>query len=175
MNTIRYTQRICSDKGEIEHFLQKKRVGVIGLVDTEGFPYTLPLNYVWCDGNIYFHGMGSGKKVEILQKEPTVSFSIFEEFGTVKDAVPCKADTSYMSVLVFGKARKVVDTEESTAVLRAILDKFMPDFYKTPLAQTTVEKYRSSHDNNGVAVYKITPIDITVKNNIVNKEELFSK
>ena len=72
------------------------------------------MNYVWYNGSVYFHGMGSGKKENILSQNPFVCFTIYEEHGTVIDPVPCHADTVYMSVMLFGKAEKVTDPEEAS-------------------------------------------------------------
>ncbi len=61
MQQIRYTQRICTDKEKIDVFLAGARVGVVGL-SAGDYPYAVPVNFVWHDGCVYFHGMGSGKK-----------------------------------------------------------------------------------------------------------------
>ncbi len=172
MEQVRYTQRNCSDKEKIDAFLEKTRIGVIGM-HSQKYPYTVPVNYIWYHGAIYFHGMGSGKKTKLLLKEPQVSFTVFEEIGTVKDLVPCHADTAYMSVMIFGYARKVEDYKESAQVLQAIVDKYLPGFYKSRMTAALAEHYRSSHDNKAVAVYKIEPELITAKENAAEPDALF--
>lgn len=172
MNHVRYKQRDCKDMAKIIPFLEETRVGVIGMV-SEGLPYAVPVNYVWHKGCIYFHGMGSGKKVSILSMSPQVTFTVFKEHGTVTDPMPCKADTAYMSAMIFGQAQKVADFEEAAEVLQKILEKYTPGFYKTPMSAGVVEKYKSSHDNNRVAVYKILPIDLTAKENAAEDGQIF--
>ncbi|WP_455714218.1 pyridoxamine 5'-phosphate oxidase family protein [Anaerosporobacter sp.] len=172
MEEVRYKQRNCSDRQKIEAFLEKTRIGVIGM-QGETYPYTVPVNYIWHNGGIYFHGMGSGKKNELLMKEPQVSFTVYEEVGTVKDPVPCHADTAYMSVMIFGYAKKVEDYTESAQVLQLIVEKYLPGFYKSKIPSTVVEHYRSSHDKRSVAVYKIEPEEITAKENVAKEDELF--
>lgn len=172
MEQIRYKQRVCTDDAVIEEFLQKSRTGVIG-ISGGGYPYCVPVNYVWKDGAIYFHGLGSGKKINLLQDNPMVCFTVYEEFGTVKDPVPCHADTSYRSVMLFGKAEKVKDFQEGAKILQAIVDKFMPEFYKSKISSALAEKYRSSHDNMPVAVFKIVPEERTAKENVAEDGDLF--
>lgn len=172
MEQVRYTQRNCTDQEKIDAFLEKTRIGVIGM-QGERYPYTVPVNYIWHQGAIYFHGMGSGKKTELLLKEPSVSFTVFEEVGTVKDPVPCHADTAYMSVMIFGNAKKVEDYGESAQVLQAIVDKYMPGFYKSKMTEALVERYHSSHDHKAVAVYKIEPEAITAKENAAEPDAIF--
>ncbi|MDF2984535.1 MAG: hypothetical protein K0R50_45 [Eubacterium sp.] len=172
MEQIRYKQRICTDTAVIEEFLAVTRTGVVG-ISGASYPYCVPVNYVWKNGVVYFHGLGSGKKVQLLRDNPDVSFTVFQEFGTVKDPVPCHADTSYRSVMLFGRVEKVEDFNESADALQAIVDKFMPGFYHGRISSALVEKYRSAHDNKAVAVYKITPVEITAKENVADKENLF--
>jgi nitroimidazol reductase NimA-like FMN-containing flavoprotein (pyridoxamine 5'-phosphate oxidase superfamily) len=75
--------------------------------------------------------MGSGKRVGLLQKEPPACFTVYEEYGVVKDAAPWHADTAYFSVMIFGKARKVADPEEAAAVMRQLVENICPAFTGT--------------------------------------------
>jgi uncharacterized protein len=171
---IRYTQRSCTDMQVIDEFLNKTRVGVVGMQSGK-YPYTVPVNYVWYKGAVYFHGMGSGKKNELLEGKQPVSFTVFEEYGTVKDPVACNADTSYRSVMIFGYALKVEDVKESAEVLNCIVEKYMPDFYKSKITPGLAKNYRSSHDNKAVAVFKIVPEELTAKENIAEPGDIFGK
>lgn len=173
MDKMRHSQRECKDKDKIENFLKDKRVGTLSMIDKNGNPYAVPLNYVYYDNKIYIHGMGSGKKNEILSEKNDICFTIFEEFGTVTDNVPCKCDTSYFSVIIFGKAVLVEDLEEKTKVLMEILNKFMPEFFKSPMSQNFVDKYRSGHDNKAVAIYSIDLDKLSAKENPINLENMF--
>lgn len=175
MEKIRYTQRICEDKERIKNFLVEKRVGTLSMCDKEGNPYALPMNYIYYNDKIYIHGMGSGKKNTILAEKPSVCFTIFEEFGTVTDPVPCKCDTSYLSVVIFGKAILVENLEEKTQALTQLVEKFMPEFFKNPLSTQFVGKYHSSFDNKAVAVYCIDPESLTAKENPVDMEHMFNR
>jgi uncharacterized protein len=172
MNKIRYGQRECSDKQKINDFLKSSSVGVLGMND-ENLPYAVPLNYVWYQDSIFFHGAGSGRKELILSREPEVCFTVFEEFGTVLDPMPCHADTSYMSVMLFGKVQIVRDFEESANVLDQLVEKYTPGYYKKGLSAKMMEKYRSGLDGNPVSVYRLKPSDITAKENVVKEDEIF--
>ena len=173
MEKISYTQRICEDKEKIDRFLNEKRVGTLSMCDKEGRPYGIPVNYIYLEGKIYIHGMGSGKKNVVLGENPSVCFSVFEEFGTATDPVPCKCDTSYFSVVIFGKAVPVEKPDEKVRVLAQLLEKFTPGLFKNALSNKFVDKYRSSLDNKAVAVYCIDPEDLTAKENPINPECMF--
>jgi len=171
MNQVSYVKRNCTDQQKIESFLLQERTGVLGMVSGT-YPYTVPVNYVWHNGSIYFHGMGSGKKETILSQNPLVSFTIYKEYGTATDPVPCHADTAYLSVMIFGKAEKVTDPDEATLALQKVLDKFMPNYYSHPLTSALIEKYRSSMDGKAVSVYRVTPQEMTAKENSVDPDQL---
>ncbi len=173
MEQIRYTQRICNDPVRIERFLTDRRVGTLSMADPAGRPYAVPVNYLYWNGRIYFHGLGSGKKNDLLAANPAVCFSVFEEFGTVADAAPCKCDTSYFSVVLFGRALPVAEREEKAEALTRLLEKFTPQLFKNPLAPELVAKYRSSLDNRAVAVYRIVPEALTAKENPPDPEHMF--
>mgnify|MGYP001500107560 CR=1 FL=1 len=171
MNTVRYVKRDCRDKEKTEKFLESARVGVIGMNGGE-FPYAVPVNFVWYEGSIFFHGIGSGKKMAVLSEGPPVCFTVYEEYGTVIDPMPCHADTAYMSVMLFGKVEKVDDFEEAAAVLQKLVEKYAPGYYKKPLTGSLIENYRSSHDARGVSVFRLTPVDITAKENRASEDQL---
>ncbi|WP_040951861.1 pyridoxamine 5'-phosphate oxidase family protein [Gorillibacterium massiliense] len=172
MEPVSYKRRDCQDREKIEDFLAHARIGVIGIAGDE-YPYTVPVNFVWHRGCIYLHGMGSGKKVRLLADNPAVSFTVYQEQGTVTDPVPCHADTAYMSVMIFGVARKVDDHAEAAEALQMVMDKYTPGFYKTKMSAAMVERYRSAMDGNAVAVFRITPKHLTAKENSAEPDALF--
>ena len=173
MEQIRYKQRNCTDLQKIEMFLSTARTGVLGMVSGV-YPYAVPMNFVWYNGAVYIHGMGSGKKEDILAQQPTVCFTVYQEHGTVTDPVPCHADTAYFSVMMLGKAEKVTHSQEAATALQKFLDKFVPKYYSQSLTGNLIEKYRSSHDDKAVSVYRITPQQVTAKENSAQADQLFS-
>lgn len=173
MEPIKYRQRACEDGAKIDAFLAAQRVGVLALPDAE-YPYAVPLNYIWKDGCVYFHGAGAGKKVRLLEAEPNVSFTVYHEYGTVTDAVPCHADTAYFSVMVFGKAARVTDAAEAAGALQALVERFLPGFYQQKIGPALVEKYRSGVDSMPVAVYCVRPVHRTAKENAPEGQPIFA-
>lgn len=172
MEKISYTQRICNDQEKIEGFLSQERTGVLAIEGHE-YPYAVPINYIWHNGSIFFHGMGTGKKNDLLAKNPNVCFTVYKENGTVIDKVPCHADTSYMSVMIFGKVRKVADPIEGAAALQKLVEKYMPMYYMSSLSGNFIDKYRSSMDGKGVSIYQIEQEHMTAKENLVEPDKIF--
>ena len=173
MTQIAYTQRACHDQERITDFLRTQRVGVLGL-HTDDYPYPVPVNYVWHNDAMYFHGMGSNHKGELLQQAPKVGFTVFVEHGTVTARVACHADTAYLCVMVFGTAQQVTDPAEAADALQALVDKLTPGYYRSTITARMIERYRSGTGGNPVAVFRITPDLVTAKENTATADELFT-
>lgn len=172
MEKVRYQIREVLDKDKIEAFLRQARIGHLGMVDGQ-LPYVVPLNYVWTNDKLYFHGATGGRRNRVMSVNPEVCFTVCEEYGTITDPVPAKTDTAYMSVIVFGKAESVESLDEATHVLQEMIHKYVPGYYKRPLPQQHVDKYRSSVFGGPVQVYRIEPTHITAKENPVEEGKMF--
>lgn len=93
--------------------LENCSYGVLALLGDEGYPYTVPLNYVYSDGKIYFHGAKSGHKVDAIKNCDKAGFCVVE-----KDTVaPEEYATHYTSVVAFGRIRIL---EEESEIRRSI-------------------------------------------------------
>lgn len=63
--------------------------------------------------------------------------------------------------------------DAAAGALQRILDKYTPGYHPQGITSRLVEKYRSAMDGNAVAVYRVTPIKITMKENAEPPEALF--
>ncbi|MBQ9060907.1 MAG: pyridoxamine 5'-phosphate oxidase family protein [Firmicutes bacterium] len=96
--------------------------GTLALQGPDGYPVTIPINYVFKDNKILFHGANEGQKFELIQQEPKASFCVI-----LKDDIRPEYITSlYENVIVFGTVRPITDDEEKMDCLVSILDKYMP-------------------------------------------------
>ncbi|MFD1423085.1 pyridoxamine 5'-phosphate oxidase family protein [Laceyella tengchongensis] len=110
----------------MRQLLHSTRVSYLGLVDAEG-TYVVPLNYVWYQDAIYFHGSESGRKADALSTATgPLCFTVAQEYGTiVVSTVPAETGTSYTSVMLFGNVAPITDLAEATAALDAMLAKYV--------------------------------------------------
>jgi nitroimidazol reductase NimA-like FMN-containing flavoprotein (pyridoxamine 5'-phosphate oxidase superfamily) len=163
----------CKDEQKINRFLQEALTGFLGLADG-GEPYVVPLNFVWWNGCVYVHGAEEGRKIDIIQRNPRVCFTVSEHIGTMVHPVPAKTSTAYMSVMLFGKAEIVSDLDEATQALDQLLGKYVPGYFHRPLSQQHVTSYRSSVGSAAVVI-KIVPDLITAKEKPLEEERQFYK
>lgn len=105
-----------------EQILKTGRVGVLGVSGDDDYPYTVPLNYAYEDGKIYFHSAKTGHKLDGIQRNNKVSFCVIE-----KDEVVAEKFTSFFrSVIAFGKARIVDDVVLKQHALMLLVRKYSP-------------------------------------------------
>lgn len=168
---MRMSTRICQDEQKINLFLSEMQTGYLGL-SVSDMPYIVPLNYVWHEGNIYFHGANEGKKVDMMQENANATFVVSENFGTMAHPIPANTDTAYLSVMVYGKMEIVKELAEATEAMQKLLDKYVPGYYDTPLSLNHVKKYRSSLGSKTM-IFKLVPSEMTVKENVMVEEKAF--
>ncbi len=102
--SMRRSRQALSQK-ECEHLLNKATSGVLALSGDEGYPYALPISFVYDEGKLYFHSAKSGHKIDAIKKEPKASFCIIDQ-DTI---VPEKYTTYFRSVIAFGKLSIIED------------------------------------------------------------------
>ena len=115
--------RQSMDEAACISILKGGSTGVLAVHGEGGYPYTVPLNYVYEDGKIYFHGARSGHKMDAIAKDNKVSFCVI---GMERN-VPEKFTTYFQSVVVFGKAVVVEDEREKRAAVEKLALRFSPE------------------------------------------------
>jgi nitroimidazol reductase NimA-like FMN-containing flavoprotein (pyridoxamine 5'-phosphate oxidase superfamily) len=161
----------CHDSEKIDRFLQQARVGFLGLDDDDG-PYVVPVNFVWADRTLYFHGAEAGRKADIIRSGAPACFTVCEEYATMAHAVPAHTSTAYLSVMLFGQACPLTDPGRVTEAMQRLLDKYVPGYFRRSLAQAHVEKYRSKLGSRTV-VYCLRPERMTAKENPLDPQQRF--
>ena len=90
---------------EAEAILRAGSSGVLALAGAEGYPYALPISYVYHEGRLYFHCALTGHKLDAVARCPKASFCVIAQ----DDVVPALYTTRYRSVIAFGTIRKLED------------------------------------------------------------------
>ena len=119
---MRRSDRLISTE-EAKVILEKCDYGVLSTIGENGYPYGLPINYVYKDNVLYFHCATEGTKLENLKNNNKVSFCVVGDTCVLPD----KFSTNYESVIVFGKANEVLG-EEKNMILLELINKYSPDY-----------------------------------------------
>ena len=98
----------------------------LAMVDTDGNPYVIPMNFGFDNRIIYMHGARHGKKISILQQNPAVciNFSTDHALRYQNEDVACSWSMKYRSVLAYGKAGFISDPDEKAEALRIIMKQY---------------------------------------------------
>jgi len=111
-------------ESEARSLLKKAEYGVLSTVARDGSPYGVPLNFCVIDDCIYFHCAVEGQKIDNIEHNKFVSFCVV---GNIK-ILPDKFSTKYESVIVFGEAEEIFNSEKQIA-LEGLLRKYSPEFF----------------------------------------------
>ena len=109
--------------------------GVLSVTGDDGYPYGVPVSYIYHDGKIYFHCAGEGHKLDAIKADSRVSFTVVG----ADEIAPEKFTTMYKSVIAFGKASIIDTDEEKMAALNLIREKYSGNFPKEGAAY--IEKF----------------------------------
>lgn len=126
------------DENIIEETLQKSEYGTLALC-TNNQPYSLPVNFVYLKGDIYFHGGMKGKKIDILKQNANVSFSVVESFSMIQsyfrvdDGYACPATQFFKSIIFDGIAVFVDNLDEKATVLEGLMQKLQSEGHYTKI------------------------------------------
>ncbi len=121
---IRKKKNQISDEAAKE-LLRTSRRGVFAVNGDDGYPYAIPINFLYDEDaqKIYFHGSRAGHKVDSLRACDKVCFTVYGN-ETIKD----EPWAPYMqSVVVFGRCRLLESGEESLALVKRFAMKYYPD------------------------------------------------
>ncbi len=96
--------------------------GVLALLGDDGYPYAVPLSYVYHEGRVYFHSAMAGHKLDALRRCPKASFCVVDQ----DQVVPETYTTYFRSVIAFGAVRILEDEAEKWAAAELLAMKYAP-------------------------------------------------
>lgn len=111
--------------------LDKATSGVLAVHGDDGYPYAVPLSYVYHDGSIYFHSAKEGHKLDAIKNNDKVSFCVILLDNPVGEGFT----TYFMSVIAFGRARIIEDAEEKQKTIEILSDRYFPDIKEASLEE----------------------------------------
>ena len=105
--------------------LRSSRRGVLAVNGDDGYPYAIPINYLYDEENekIIFHGAKAGHKVDALMKNDKICFTVFGN-----EMVKEEAWAPFLqSVVVFGRCHLVESQEDAIALVKKFAAKYYPN------------------------------------------------
>ena len=118
--------------------LEKSTSGVLSVIGDGGYPYGVPMSYVFKDGCLFFHSAITGHKIDAIRSEEKCSFTIIDQ----DEVHPSEYTTYFRSVIIFGKIHIIEDDADKLSALRLLGDRFNPG--RDESLQKEISKHLSS-------------------------------
>jgi nitroimidazol reductase NimA-like FMN-containing flavoprotein (pyridoxamine 5'-phosphate oxidase superfamily) len=123
--SIRRADRVMPE-ARIPEFVERGYSGRLATVSEDGFPYCVPLLYVWMDGEVYLHTTAArGHLRSNVERDPRVCFELDEPQGVFDyGRFECDSGLAYRSVCLFGRIRIVDDREVKQRFCEKLMEKY---------------------------------------------------
>ena len=129
----------------ISEILANAQFGTLALC-VENKPYSVPINFVESDGDIFFHGAKKGKKIEIMKQNTNVSFSVVEDYSLLPSYFSsdkgdaCPATHMFKSIIIDGTIEFIEEYEEKVKAMGALMQKLQKEGKYIPLNHEMYKK-----------------------------------
>lgn len=100
---------------QVEKIMEDGSYGTLSVIGDSGYPYAVPLNFVYHENAIYFHSATNGHKIDAISADSKVCFTIVDS----ETIIPEDLNTHFKSVVVFGRA-SLLDGEEKLKFLKLL-------------------------------------------------------
>lgn len=107
---------------ECARILYRGTSGVLALSGDGGYPYAVPMSYVYDGEKLFFHSAGSGHKLDAIRRDPKASFCVIDCDRVVPEAYT----TYFRSVIVFGTVRILTAEREKYEAIDKLALKYVP-------------------------------------------------
>src|SRR5262249_8864095 len=106
----------------------------LATVGADGYPYCVPLLYVWMDDQLFVHGTSArGHLRQTVEHDARVCFEV-DEPGEVfpYGRFECDSSIAYQSAIVFGRIRVVGDHETKQRFFAELMTKYARADWRRP-------------------------------------------
>ncbi|MCL2857429.1 MAG: pyridoxamine 5'-phosphate oxidase family protein [Oscillospiraceae bacterium] len=106
-------------ESEMLDIMNRAEYGVLSTTSENGYPYGVPVNFLFLDGSIYFHSALEGHKLDNIALGNKASFCVVTDVSLMADTF----NTKYRSVISFGKVSEVYGGKKQEIYVK-IIEKF---------------------------------------------------
>ncbi|UCF99485.1 MAG: pyridoxamine 5'-phosphate oxidase family protein [Spirochaetaceae bacterium] len=127
---MRRREKEIRNQQVLEELLRSAPVCRIGLAPAAGdagaedYPFVVPVHFAHASGRIYIHCARTGRKIDMLTKNPRVCLEIDEYLGLKAADKACDYGTRFRSLIAFGRARIVAGTGKKRRALQLLMEKY---------------------------------------------------
>jgi nitroimidazol reductase NimA-like FMN-containing flavoprotein (pyridoxamine 5'-phosphate oxidase superfamily) len=130
---MRRKDKQIEDKNEIEAIICEAKILRIALA-YDNKPYIVPMCFGYYGNNFFVHGALKGKKIDILQNNPNISFELETDTKIVMEEKPCDCGMRFKSIIGFGKGYILENFDEKKIALDIIMGQYSDKDFEFPEA-----------------------------------------
>ena len=123
---------VITERKEIEEIISHCDVCFIGLVETDGMPYVIPMNFGYADGEIILHSGPEGKHLGLLALDNRICVTFCSDRKLVYQHpdVACSYSMNSKSVVCKGHVTFIEDLSEKEAALNLTMKNYIDRPFK---------------------------------------------
>ncbi len=110
---------------ENQTILDTAKRGFLSVTGDGGYPYCIPINFVYDSGKLYFHSALEGHKLDAIRACDKACFTVID----TPEKEPGDWWYHVRSVICFGRIRLISDETERDRRLRQLGGKYFPEGY----------------------------------------------
>ena len=121
---MRRKDREITDINEIIEIIDKAKILNMAICDSP-YPYIVTMHYghAYVNGKLifYLHSAKEGKKIELLNKNNKICFSIVTNVNLLEDDIPCKNSSTFSSIVGIGDVEFLTDNCEKIKAFNLLM------------------------------------------------------
>lgn len=103
--------------------LMRGTSGVLALSGDDGYPYAVPISYVYDGAHIYFHCAKAGHKLDAIMRSSKASFCVIDK----DEIIPETYTSHFRSIIAFGTIRVLQEEQKKRAAIEKLALKYAPE------------------------------------------------
>ena len=111
---------------EMLEIMNTAQYGVISTTGADGYSYGVPVDFVYKDNSIYFHCALVGQKLDNIEFNNKVCFTVITDVSLIPDDF----NTRYKSVIAFGTVVELFEQDKHN-ILVNFIEKFSPEYMES--------------------------------------------
>ncbi|TKG90092.1 pyridoxamine 5'-phosphate oxidase family protein [Puteibacter caeruleilacunae] len=123
---------IIENQQEIEDVIKSCKTCYIGMSDSSGQPYVLPMNFGYADDEFILHSAPTGRMIDILKENPKVCITLCDgdELCWMHEKVACSYRVKSKTIVAEGEVRFIEDFDEKEQYLHKMMKQYTDRTFK---------------------------------------------
>lgn len=107
---------------DAKKLLVKGKTGTLAVNGDDGYPYAVPVNYIYMDDAVYIHSAKYGYKIDAVSADSKVCLSVI----LYNEIIESETTTKFESVIVTGNASVLTEDDEKQRIMEGMVKTLAP-------------------------------------------------